>query len=265
MSRISTTFAALQRAGRKALIPYITAGDPDPAVTVAVMHAMVRAGANIVELGVPFSDPMADGPVIQRAGERALAKGVTLVRVLQMVREFRGRDTSTPVVLMGYANPIEAIGRDRFVQEAAQAGVDGVIVVDLPPEEGAPLAAQLKAAGIDLIFLLAPTTTASRMDEIVKLASGYLYYVSLTGVTGAAHLDTAGVVAQLAVVRRHTKLPIGVGFGIRDGATARAISEVADAVIIGSRLIQEIEAATPDTAAERVGAFLQGVREAMDR
>ncbi len=265
MSRISSTFAALQRAGRKALVPYITAGDPDPSVTVAIMHGMVEAGADIVELGVPFSDPMADGPVIQRAGERALAKGVTLTRVLQMVREFRGTNQTTPIVLMGYANPIEALGRAHFVREAAQAGVDGVIVVDLPPEEGAQFAAQIKAAGMDLIFLLAPTTTPTRMDEIVKLGSGYLYYVSLTGVTGAAHLDTAGVVAQLAIVRKHTSLPIGVGFGIRDGATARAISEVADAVIIGSRLIQEIESATTATAAERVGAFLRGVRQAMDR
>jgi tryptophan synthase alpha chain len=265
MSRISSTFAALQRAGRKALIPYITAGDPDPAVTVAIMHGMVEAGADIVELGVPFSDPMADGPVIQRAGERALAKGVTLTRVLQMARDFRATNQTTPIVLMGYANPIEALGRERFVREAAQAGVDGVVVVDLPPEEGAAFAAQIKAAGMDLIFLLAPTTTASRMDEIVKLASGYLYYVSLTGVTGAAHLDTAGVAKQLAVVRKHTSLPIGVGFGIRDGATARAISEVADAVIIGSRLIQEVESATSATAAERVGAFLRSMRQAMDR
>lgn len=265
MSRISSTFAALQRAGRKALIPYVTAGDPDPSVTVGIMHAMVEAGANVIELGVPFSDPMADGPVIQRAGERALAKGTTLTRVLQMVREFRGTNTSTPVVLMGYANPIEAIGRDRFVREAAQAGVDGVIVVDLPPEECAPFAEQIKAAGMDLIFLLAPTTTPSRMDQIIKLASGYLYYVSLTGVTGAAHLDTADVVSQLSVVRGHTSLPIGVGFGIRDGATARAIAAAADAVIIGSRIIQEIEAAGVDTAAQRVGDFLRTVRAAMDK
>jgi tryptophan synthase alpha chain len=263
MSRIQGTFEKLRRSGRKALIPYITAGDPDPGATVPIMHAMVRSGADVVELGVPFSDPMADGPVIQRSGERALKHHVGLDRVLAMVREFRAADASTPVVLMGYANPIEAMGQERFVQAAHAAGVDGLIVVDYPPEECEEFARHLRDRGMDLIFLLAPTSTPGRIDMIAKLASGYIYYVSLRGVTGVANIDLGDVAGKIAEIRARTALPVGVGFGIRDGATARAICDIADAAIIGSRIIQEIEAA-PDLARERVAAFLSGVRAAMD-
>jgi len=265
MSRITDTFATLARNHRRALIPYVTAGDPDPAITVPIMHALVAAGADIVELGVPFSDPMADGPVIQRAGERALAKGTSLRTVIDMVRDFRATNTTTPVVLMGYANPIESIGRDAFIGMASKVGVDGLIIVDLPPEECEAFATQVRAAGMDLIFLLAPTTTDERMRSIVELATGYLYYVSLTGVTGAAHLDAGAVVQQLAPIRKLTSLPIGVGFGIRDGATAREICKAADAAIIGSRIIQEIEGGAASDAPARVGAFLAAVRKEMDR
>jgi tryptophan synthase alpha chain len=263
MSRIQGTFEKLRKSGRKALIPYVTAGDPDPGATVPIMHAMVEAGADIVELGVPFSDPMADGPVIQRSGERALRHRVGLDRVLAMVREFRAKDSSTPLVLMGYANPIEAMGQEAFVQAAHEAGVDGVIVVDYPPEECQEFARQLRECGMDLVFLLAPTSTPERIAKIARLASGYIYYVSLRGVTGVANIDMADVAGKIAEIRARTTLPVGVGFGIRDGATARAICDIADAAIIGSRIIQEIEAA-PESARDRVAAFLRGVRLAMD-
>jgi len=263
MSRIQGTFAKLRQSRRKALIPYITAGDPDPAATVPIMHAMVEAGADIVELGVPFSDPMADGPVIQRSGERALRHHVGLDRVFGMVREFRAKDRLTPLVLMGYANPIEAMGQEAFVQEAQRAGVDGVIVVDYPPEECRELARLLREHGMDLVFLLAPTSTLERIAMIARLASGYIYYVSLRGVTGVADIDMADVAGKIAQIRARTTLPVGVGFGIRDGATARAICDIADAAIIGSRIIQEIEAA-PESSRDRVAAFLRGVRLAMD-
>jgi tryptophan synthase alpha chain len=263
MSRISAAFKRLRAAGRKALIPYVTAGDPARETTVPLLHAMVAAGADVLELGVPFSDPMADGPIIQRSGERALRLGVGLKDVLAMVREFRAADDLTPVVLMGYANPIEAMGRDAFIGAAGAAGVDGVIVVDYPPEESAEFASGLRAAGIDLIFLLAPTSTEERIAQVARLAGGYLYYVSLAGVTGATHLDLDDVLQHLSAIRRYTDLPVGVGFGIRDGATARAVCAVADAAIIGSRIILEIEA-EPLAAAQRVGAFLRDVRRAMD-
>ena len=263
MSRITKTFKNLGASGRKALIPYFTAGDPDPAVTVPLMHAAVSGGADILELGVPFSDPMADGPVIQRASERALAKGVGLRHVLEMVKEFRKTDRDTPIVLMGYANPVEAMGKEAFVRGAKAADIDGVIVVDYPPEECADLAGLLRANSLDLIFLIAPTSTDERIAQIAALATGYVYYVSLRGVTGAANLDLEEVSARLAKIRARTKLPIGVGFGIRDGATARAIGQVADAVIIGSRVIQEIEAA-PAEAVPRVKELLRGIRDAMD-
>jgi tryptophan synthase alpha chain len=264
MSRIESTFKRLAERGRKALIPYVTAGDPGPEVTVPLLHAMVEAGADIIELGVPFSDPMADGPVVQRASERALKLHVGLVDVLGMVRRFREKDTSTPVVLMGYANPIEAMGIERFVKEASAAGVDGMIVVDYPPEECGDLAKLLRQHGIDLVFLLAPTSTPERISRVASLATGYIYYVSLRGVTGAAHIDLTEVRAKLAEIRKKTPLPLGVGFGIRDGEAARNVCQVADAAIIGSRVIQEIESA-PGAALERVPAFLRGVREAMDR
>lgn len=264
MSRIQATFERLERERRKALIPYVTAGDPDPAATVPILHAMVEAGADILEVGVPFSDPMADGPVIQRAGERALKHGTGLRQVLAMAREFRRRDDRVPLVLMGYANPIEAMGVERFVREAKDAGVDGAIVVDYPPEECAPLADAMRRDGMDLVFLLAPTSTAERVAAVAKVASGYIYYVSLKGITGATHLDLADVEKNIARIRKATRLPIGVGFGIRDGATARAICEFADAAVIGSRIVQEVESAAPGQAAQSVGSFLRGVRRAMD-
>jgi len=263
MSRIQATFQRLQAQNKQALIPFITAGDPHPAATVGLMHALVAGGADIVELGVPFSDPMADGPVIQKASERALAHGVSLTSVLDMVREFRRKDADTPVVLMGYANPIEAMGYERFAALAAEVGVDGVLTVDLPPEEAGALSDILKAHSLDPIFLLAPTTPASRVAAVAKHASGYVYYVSLKGVTGAANLDTTDVAAKLAELRGHLALPIGVGFGIRDAASAQAVSRLADSVIIGSRLVQEIEEHGA-SAAPRLTAFLREVRSAMD-
>lgn len=264
MSRIAATFEKLRTRGRKALIPFVTAGDPSPAMTVPIMHALVAAGADIIELGVPFSDPMADGPTIQRSSERALKHGVGLADVLQFVTELRARDNTTPVVLMGYANPIEAMGYEAFADRARAAGVDGVLVVDYPPEESGAFNDLLKARGIDSIFLLAPTTVASRMDEVARSASGYVYYVSLKGVTGASHLDVEEVAAKVPQIRAHVKLPIGVGFGIRDGKTAKAISAVSDAVVVGSRLIQEIEACAPAEVLERVRLLVGGMRRAMD-
>ena len=264
MTRIPARFESLRKAGRKGLIPYITAGDPKPSLTVPLMHALVEAGADIVELGVPFSDPMADGPVIQRAGERALKNGVGLKDVLQLVVQFRQKDRATPVVLMGYANPIEAMGVENFVAAAQAAGVDGVIVVDYPPEECAEFSALLKKNGLDPVFLLAPTSTAKRIDEVARIGSGYLYYVSLRGVTGAAHIDLAEISARIPTIRAATRLPIGVGFGIRDADSARRVAETADAVVIGSRIIQEIESAGPDQAVSRVGAFLRPIRQALD-
>jgi tryptophan synthase alpha chain len=264
MNRIDTAFARLKAAKRTALIPYVTAGDPAPATTVPVMHALVAAGADVVELGVPFSDPMADGPVIQRASERALAQKVGLADVLAMVAAFRTTDVATPVVLMGYANPIEAMGPPAFAQRAQAAGVDGVLVVDYPPEEAGEFAALLGAHGIAPIFLLSPTTPDARIATVAALARGYVYYVSLKGVTGAGHLDTAEVARKLAEIRRHIALPIGVGFGIRDAASAQAVAAHADAVVIGSRIIQEIEAGAPADAAARAGAWLGTIRRALD-
>ena len=264
MSRIQSRFALLREKGRKALIPYITAGDPAPALTVPLMRALVEAGADILELGVPFSDPMADGPVNQRSAERALANGVGLADVIGMVREFRKQDPDTPIVLMGYANPVEAMGSEKFLAAAKDAGVDGVIVVDYPPEEAAPFAALAKSSGIDAIFLLAPTSTPSRIEQVARIGSGYLYYVSLKGVTGAAGLDLSDVEKRIPLLRAATKLPIGVGFGIRDAQSARRVADVADAVVIGSRIIQEIEAAGPDQAVSRVRELIRPIRSALD-
>lgn len=240
MSRIAQTFAKLGQ-NKKALIPYITVGDPDLATTVQLMHAMVESGADILELGVPFSDPMADGEVIQRAVERALANGVSLRDVLQVVAQFRENNQHTPVVLMGYLNPIHKMGYENFAQAAAQAGVDGVLTVDNPIETIAPLQAALKSHNMDCIFLLAPTTTEARMQEIARVASGFVYYVSLKGVTGSARLDTAAVAEKVAVLRKWLNLPIGVGFGIHDASSAAQIAQIADAVIVGSRIVREIE------------------------
>jgi tryptophan synthase alpha chain len=264
MSRIASTFAALAKDNRKALIPYICAGDPYPEATVEVMLAMAKAGADVIELGVPFSDPMADGPVIQKASERALAKGIGLTTVLADVREFRSRDTVTPVVLMGYANPIERYGVERFVADAKSAGVDGVLVVDYPPEEARAFAAQMKDAGLDPIFLLAPTSTEARMAEVGRIASGYVYYVSLKGVTGEGHFDAAAVAEMLPRIRKHVGIPVGVGFGIRDAATAQAVGRVADAVVIGSRLVQLMESQSRATVASAAAGFIAEIRGALD-
>lgn len=264
MSRIQATFTRLQEHGRKALIPFITAGDPDPDSTLPLLKALVEGGADIIELGVPFSDPMADGPTIQRASERALKHGMSLTRVLDIVRKFRLDDERTPLVLMGYANPIEAYGIEKFVRDAKAAGVDGVLTVDYPPEECESFAAILRGAGLDPIFLLAPTSTEQRFAQVARLGSGYIYYVSLKGVTGAGHLDLDDVTGRIPAIRKKIGLPLGVGFGIRDGKSAARIAAVADGVVIGSRIIEEIEGAPRQEAAARVRSFLCGVREAMD-
>lgn len=266
MSRIANTFAGLRQDARKALIPYITAGDPDLGETLAIMKAMVRGGADLIELGVPFSDPMADGPVIQRACERALEKGVRLTDVLDLVREFRSTDGDTPVVLMGYLNPIEIMGYQTFCEQAHAAGVDGVLIVDLPPEEAGDLSPHISANQLDLIFLLAPTTTLERAKLICSHGSGYLYYVSLKGVTGASNMVATDVSERLAELRTLTDLPIGVGFGIRDRESAVAIGKEADGVIIGSVLVQRIEAqarAGGDIAGE-LQDFLADIRDGLD-
>jgi tryptophan synthase alpha chain len=264
MSRIAGVLAALARERRKALIPYVTAGDPYADITVDLMLGLARSGADVIELGVPFSDPMADGPVIQRASERALALGIGLEQVLGMVRQFRQRNDTTPVVLMGYANPIECYGIERFVPAARAAGVDGVLVVDYPPEECGPFVERLVAAQIDPIFLLAPTSTDARIAAVGRLARGYVYYVSLKGVTGAGHLDTAAVAQMLPRIRARVTVPVGVGFGIRDAASAAAVAEVADAVVIGSRIIQLIENEPRERVVPVAGGFIGEIRQALD-
>ncbi|MEO6407668.1 MAG: tryptophan synthase subunit alpha [Burkholderiaceae bacterium] len=264
MSRIAPTFAALKASGRKALIPYVTAGHPYADASVDIMLAMARAGADVIELGVPFSDPMADGPVIQKSSERALALGIGTREVLAIVRAFRAVDALTPVVLMGYANPIERYGVDRFIDDGHAAGVDGVLVVDYPPEESEAFTAALKVHAIDPIFLLAPTSTEQRMRQVGRVASGYVYYVALKGVTGAGHLDTDAVARTIPRIREHVKVPVGVGFGIRDGSTARAVAEVADAVVIGSALVQLLDGCTRDNVADEAGRFVATIRAALD-
>lgn len=265
MSRINASFSALKAQGRKALVPFITAGDPDPDLTLPLMRALVAGGADIIELGVPFSDPMADGPTIQRASERALKHGVSLRRVLEIVRTFRRENDVIPVVLMGYANPIEAYGIPAFISDAQSAGVDGVLVVDYPPEECAEFARSLRDHLIDPIFLLAPTSTTQRFDDVAALGSGYIYYVSLKGVTGAGHLDFDDVARRIPAIRATVGMPVGVGFGIRDAASAVRIAAVADAVVIGSRIIEEIENSPRDQAAVRVTAFMRSIRAALDQ
>jgi tryptophan synthase alpha chain len=268
VSRIAPTLEKLAAQGRKALIPYVTAGDPYPEATVDVMLALAAGGADIIEFGVPFSDPMADGPVVQQASERALARGIRLDTVLGMVRAFRARDAQTPVVLMGYANPIERYdqrhGAGAFVAAARDAGVDGVLVVDYPPEECAEFAAALHSAGLDPIFMLAPTSTEDRIREVGRIATGYVYYVSLKGVTGAGHLDVAAVASALPRIRAHVNVPIGVGFGIRDAQTACAVARVADAVVIGSRLVQLLNEQPRETVAAAARDFIAGIRAALD-
>ncbi len=272
MGRIAATFSTLKEQGRKALIPFVTAGYPYADVTPELMHAMVAGGADVIELGVPFSDPSADGPVIQKAGDKALAFGIGLVQVLAMVREFRKTNATTPVVLMGYANPVERYDQKHamagisspFVKDAAEAGVDGVLIVDYPPEECEAFAADLRAHSMDLIFLLAPTSTDERMAQVARVASGYVYYVSLKGVTGSGALDVGAVEAMLPKIRQHINTPVGVGFGIRDAATAKSISRVADAVVIGSKIIQLLEEQPREKVAATAQDFLQEIRNALD-
>ena len=276
MNRITNTFTSLKTQGRKALIPFVTAGYPFADVTPELMHAMVAGGADVIELGVPFSDPSADGPVIQKAGDKALAFGIGLVQILAMVRDFRQTNTKTPVVLMGYANPVErydqkhaqtrpdASSASAFVRDAAAAGVDGILIVDYPPEECEAFAADLRAHHMDLIFLLAPTSTDARMAQVARVASGYVYYVSLKGVTGSGALDVGAVEAMLPRIRQHLQVPVGVGFGIRDAATAKTISKVADAVVIGSKIIQLLENQPRDQVAATAQTFLKEIRTALD-
>ncbi len=268
MSRIAATFARLQAAQRKALIPFITAGDPSKEITVPLMHTLVANGADIIELGVPFSDPMADGPVIQRSSERALKHHTSIHDVLGFAREFRQKNSETPIVMMGYANPVERMGLVNFAEAAKAAGVDGVIIVDYPPEESAELLAAMDAVGIATIYLLSPTSSAERIALVAKSARGYIYYVSLKGVTGAAHIDTAEVGAAIARIKQQCDLPVGVGFGIRDGATAKRVAAVADAVVIGSRIIQEMETEMQHPGhgktLEKVGLLLSDIRKVMD-
>ena len=264
MSRIGGVFERLKLLGRKALIPYITAGDPYPDATVEIMLALASNGADVIELGVPFSDPMADGPVIQKAAERALTHGIGMSQVLAYVEAFRSRNQTTPVVLMGYANPVERYGVDRFVADSKAAGVDGVLVVDYPPEECEAFAALLLRNALDPVFLLAPTSTESRMREVGRIASGYVYYVSLKGVTGAGHLDVAAVAEMIPRIRSHVSVPIGVGFGIRDAQTARAVAAVSDAVVIGSALVQLMEREARENVAAAAGRFIASIRLALD-
>lgn len=264
MSRIKTVFASLKSQQKKALIPYITAGDPDPKFTVILMHTLVKNGADLIELGIPFSDPMADGPVIQRASERALKHKVGLNTVLDMIKEFRQVDQITPVVIMGYANPIEAMGFDIFVDKAKQVGVDGVLTVDYPPEECMEISAKLKANNIDPVFLLSPTTEAKRVELIVNQASGFVYYVSLKGVTGSKNLDIVDVSEKVKAIQAQTNLPIGVGFGVKDAATAKAVASIADAIVVGSRMVLEIEASTDENIVENIAKLMCELRLAID-
>ena len=267
MSRISSTYQALRRQNRKALVTFVTAGDPDPQVTPDIMQALVRHGADLIELGVPFSDPMADGPVIQRANERALERGVALANVLEMVEQFRRFDSQTPVILMGYLNPVEIFGYEEFAGAAAAAGVDGVIIVDMPPEEAALLNRHLRARGLDQIFLITPNTSGPRIEAIAGIASGFLYYVSVKGTTGGKQADALDVSEKLRLVRSKTDLPLAVGFGIKDAGTAARVAGSCDAVVIGSALVETIHTAATagaDIAAE-VGSFIAPVRDALDK
>ncbi len=265
MSRIQNKFEALKKQGRKALIPFVTAGDPNPKITVPLMHALVASGADVIELGVPFSDPMADGPVIQRASERALLHKVGLRDVLQMVADFRSKDSATPVVLMGYGNPIEAMGWEKFARRCAEVGVDGVLTVDFPPEESQDAFAHLQAHGIDPIFLVAPTTNEARIKLVAKLARGYVYYVSLKGVTGAGNIDLSAIAQKIPQMRKHISIPIGVGFGIRDAETARAVAVLCDGVVVGSRIVQEIENSNEQQVLENVSRLVKELRQAIDK
>jgi tryptophan synthase alpha chain len=268
MNRIETTFKALKERQQKALIPYIMCGFPRPELTVELMHTLVKAGSNVIELGVPFSDPMADGPVIQKAGECALSLGVDMTQVLASVKAFRENDSVTPVVLMGYANPVESYdhhqGAWAFIDHAHQAGVDGVLIVDYPPEECTEFAKRLREKNMDLIFLLAPTSTTERMQRVSEVASGYVYYVSLKGITGAGHLDTQSVELKLPEIREHVKIPVGVGFGIRDKQSAKAVSKVADAVVIGTKLLELLQEGSDQERVQKLSSFITEIRQALD-
>ena len=266
MSCLRERFAQLKKQDRKALIPYLTAGDPNPDFTVPLMHAMVQAGADILEVGVPFSDPMAEGPVIQHAMERALIHHVSLHQVIDMVAKFRTEDQTTPVLLMGYLNPVEVMGYENFVNKAKSAGIDGVLLVDLPPEEAEELLQYARPQELDVVFLVAPTTTDKRIQTIAEASSGFVYYVSLKGVTGAGHLDTNEVQQRVARIKSFTSLPVGVGFGIKDGASAQSIAAVADAVVVGSALVRLVEANMPslDKTRAAVANLISEMRQAMD-
>ena len=265
MSRMALRLGSLRNARRKALVPFITAGDPSLEATVPVMHALVAAGADVIELGVPFSDPMADGPVIQRSSEQALRRGAGLRYVLRTVSEFRQRDADTPVVLMGYLNPVEIHGHQRFAEEAVQAGVDGILLVDLPPEEAEETRGIFTRQGLDLIALASPTTTPERMAMLCGAAQGYLYYVSFAGVTGAGHLDARAAGLRLHDLRAQSPVPVVAGFGIQDAASAAAMAAEADGVVVGSALVACLAGATtPEEAASRAGAFLRPLRQALD-
>lgn len=267
MSRITACMQALEKEGRKALIPYIVAGDPTPDFTVDMMHQLVKSGADIIELGVPFSDPMSEGPVIQLAHERALEHSVSLTGIIAMVKQFRQQNQTTPVVLMGYANPVMKMGYDNFANAALESDIDGLLTVDLPPEEADALNTALKRVEIDSIFLIAPTTTEERIKSIANLATGYLYYVSLKGVTGAGHLDIDSVKEKMAIIKAITDLPVAVGFGIKDNESAVSISRLAEGVVVGSALVNkviEVAAAGEDNVAEQSSALITGMREAMD-
>lgn len=264
MQRITDCFTQLKAKHRTALIPFLTAGDPTPTLTVPLMHALVKAGADILELGIPFSDPMADGPVIQRASKRALAQGTHLQGILELVKIFRSQDATTPIVLMGYLNPIEIMGYKTFTQMAQAVGVDGVLIVDLPPEEATDLTKLFHAHDLAPIFLLAPNTTTDRVKFICKRASGYLYYVSFKGVTGADRLQITPITDKIAEIRRYTQLPIGVGFGVRDAETAAQVAQISDAVIVGSALIKQIETLPQASLLNGLATFVQGLRHAVD-
>ncbi len=266
MSRIQECFDALAGQGRKALVPYITAGDPHPGQTVALMHTLVEAGADMIELGVPFSDPMADGPVIQAACERALAHNTSLRDTLDMVGHFRERDSRTPVILMGYQNPVEVLGTPEFARLARQSQADGVLTVDLPVEQAGPALETYRQQGIDTVFLIAPTTSEARIKKICEASSGLIYYVSLKGVTGAGHMDISEVKNKVREIKQHSTLPVGVGFGVQDAKSVRHVASVADAVIVGSALIRQIEThlSDPDTMKKKVAALLKELREALD-
>ena len=264
ISKIAGVFADLKAKNKKGLIPFVTAGDPHPNLTVDVMHALVKGGADVIELGVPFSDPMADGPVIQRSSERALAQGVTLKQCLANVQQFRQKNQTTPVVLMGYANPVEQMGHAAFAKAAKAAGVDGVLIVDYPPEECEEFAKQMRSEGIDPIFLLAPTSSQERIHHAAQIAAGYIYYVSLRGVTGASNLNTQDVASVLPLIRQETSIPVAVGFGIRDAVSAKAVSKTADAVVIGSRIVQLLEEAKKGEELAVLERFIHEIRQALD-